>query len=52
MISSNCQNLSDSVKLTPRQKRSIPLILAARKHRGGLRDGRDYPADMVRLDEG
>ena len=35
MISSNCQNLSDFVRLTLRQKRSIPLVLAERSNDAG-----------------
>jgi hypothetical protein len=37
MISSNCQILSDSVKLSNRQKHAIPLILKARSIEEGCR---------------
>ena len=37
MISSNSQFPSNSVKLTPRQKRSIPMVLGARSIEEGCR---------------
>ena len=52
MISSNCQILSDSVRLTTRQKHAIPLMLKSRSVEEGLQDGRHHPPDMVHLDEG
>ena len=50
MISSNSQFPSDSVRLTPRQKHAVPLILGALKRRGRVQVGQDHEADLVRME--
>ena len=50
MISSNSPFSSNLVRLTPRQKHAVPLILGALKRRGRVQVGQDHEADVVRME--